>query len=217
MEGDYAVQGLVQRPSQICSIGLRSGDLEGQSILQISSSPRKSLIILALCGRALSSINWLKSTPEQSYIGFKDLIPIAMCIDITIPMCIPIAMCINVPHRRREVMYGCPTLDHLRHRFLCHKICRFLLRRTDDSELFPLFDEFRFDESHSCGKSRLITEKITPPFKLCPRLLCSKSQQAGFFVGFSQTNALTWSPGIKRPSLQDAYTVSTWKFLFQTQ
>ncbi|GBL71644.1 hypothetical protein AVEN_62928-1 [Araneus ventricosus] len=77
--GGLRVEIALPRASQTCSIGLRSGDLAGQSIRRISSLSRNSSTRRALCGLALSSIK-MNSGPtashEKANIGLQDLIPI---------------------------------------------------------------------------------------------------------------------------------------------
>lgn len=136
---------------QTCSIGLRSGDLEGQYIRQIFSSPRKSSIMLALCGFALLSIN-IKSgrtTPRNNFnIGFKDLIPRAMCIKSTHIK--DIQCCTTAQY------YASPDKDffttkHVGFIYVSAMIESFTLSSDEDSTKITV-----------CGKSRVNAEKNTP-------------------------------------------------------
>ena len=64
---------------------------------------------------------WAKSTPEKLNIGFKDLIPVAMCIDST----------------HIENVKWCNTTNIMPPQTRI-PLRRFLVRRRDDSELFAL-------------------------------------------------------------------------------
>ncbi|GFS68754.1 uncharacterized protein TNCV_408601 [Trichonephila clavipes] len=81
LRGGLRVAIALPKASQTCSIGLRSGNLVGQSIWRISSLSRNSSTRRALCDLALSSIK-MKSGPRaplkrrKANIGLQDLIPI---------------------------------------------------------------------------------------------------------------------------------------------
>lgn len=153
-----------------------------KSIRRISSSCRKPSIVWVLCDLTLLSIKRMSGREiDQKNIR----------MDLRTSF-----LWWRYPHQRRSGVYYCSAWYRSRWGFLCPQRELFSLRwkdnRTGGSNLSS--DSSRIT---LWSETELMSEKNTPPFMVCSRMVCSAPRQTGCLVGYTQKEAYHWILGVK--------------------